>query len=260
MNAAEDLYSIAVTYPELAALLTLLVGLLLAWLAGKLAERGLLLLNRVLARFSGDRADLISERGMKLLVRAVYWLVVLLALLLALQTLGMGRVFRWLDAPLAYMPRILVGLAIIGAAHLLGVFARLLLMRLQGVSDSVLLPRVAQAAILVIGLLTGLQHMGLDVSFIGQLLILIVGGGIGGLVLAFALGARGYVANLVAHNMVARYKPGDRIRIGDIEGVVIDIHRTGVDLVTEEGVMTVPAALFAEQPALRLAPAEGSKP
>jgi small-conductance mechanosensitive channel len=105
--------------------------------------------------------------------------------------------------------------------------------------------------------MTGLQHMGLDVSFIGQLLILVLGAGIGGLALAFALGARRHVANLVAHAMVARYRPGDRIRIGDIEGVVIEVHRVGVDLVTDEGVVTVPAALFADRPVLRRTPTTG---
>lgn len=252
MNTPEVLSSIALSYPELSAVVILLAGLILARVAGRLSERGLVLLNRVLARFAGDRADLLSEAGVRLLARAVFWLVLLVATLLALRTLGMGQVFIWLDAPLVYLPRVLVGLAIIGAAHFLGLLARSLLMRLPGAAgESPLLPRLAQAGILVIGLMTGLQHMGLDVTFIGQLLILLLGLGIGGLALAFAIGARRYVANLVAHSMVDRYSPGDEIRIGDIEGTIIEIHRTGVDLVTAEGVVTVPAALFTEQPVLR---------
>ena len=251
MNSSEVLSSIAVGYPELSALVILLLGLLLARVARTLAERGLLLLNRVLARFTGDRADLLSEQSLTRLAQAAFWTVILITVLLALQTLGMGRVFTWLDAPLAYLPRIVVGLAIVGAAHLLGVLTRLLLARLQGEAADGVLPRLAQGAILIIGLMTGLQHMGLDVTFIGQLLILLVGAGIGGLALAFALGARRYVANLVAQNLVTRYHPGDEIRIGEIEGTIIEIHRTGVDLATPEGVLTVPAALFAEQPVLR---------
>lgn len=242
----------ATVYPEVTAGIVLVLGLILAKVVEGLAQRGVLLLNRLLARFAGDRADFISERGGQWLARGLFWLVIIVAILLALRTLGMGRVFVWLDVPLSYLPRILVGLAIIGAAHLLGVMARLLLTRLRGdTADAALLPRSAQAVVLVIGLMTGLQHMGLDVSFIGQLLILLVAAGLGGLALAFAIGARRYVANLVAHAIVSRYSPGDVIRIGDIEGVVIEIHRTGVDLSTEEGVVTLPSAMFAELPVLR---------
>jgi small-conductance mechanosensitive channel len=252
LDSPDVLNSIAVSYPELSALVILVAGLVLARVAGKLAERGLVLLNRLLARFAGDRADLIGEADLKALSRAAFWLVVLVAVLLALRTLGMGRVFTWLDAPLGYLPRILIGLAIIGAGYFLGILARAVLMRLPGaMGESPLLPRLAQVSIVVVGLMTGLKHMGLDVTFIGQLLILLLGLGIGGLALAFAIGARGYVANLVAHSLVERYSPGDEIRIGDIEGTVIEVHRTGVDLATADGIVTVPAALFAEQPVLR---------
>jgi len=252
VNSSEVLASMATVYPEVTAGVIVVLGLILARVAEGLARRGVLLLNRLLARFAGDRADLISERVGRWLADGLFWLVILVAVLLALRSLGMGRVFVWLDVPLAHLPRIVIGLVIIGAAHLLGVLARLLLIRLRrDAADGVLLPRAAQAGVLIIGLMTGLQHMGLDVSFIGQLLMLLLAAGLGGLALAFAIGARRYVANLVAHAIVARYSPGDVIRIDDIEGVVIEIHRTGVDVSTEEGVVTVPAAIFAERPVLR---------
>jgi hypothetical protein len=38
-----------------------------------------------------------------------------------MQLLGLGRVFSWLDLPLAFLPRILVGVLIIAAGHVLGV-------------------------------------------------------------------------------------------------------------------------------------------
>lgn len=258
LNSSEVLASMATAYPEVSAAAILVLGLILARVAEGLSQRGVVLLNRLLARFAGDRADLISESAGRALARVMFWLVTLVALLLALRTLGMGRVFIWLDVPLGYLPRIVIGLVIIGAAHLLGIFARLLLTRLRGeTAEGALLPRTAQTVVLIIGLMTGLQHMGLDVSFIGQLLILLLAAGLGGLALAFAIGARRYVANLVAHAIVARYSPGDVIRIHDIEGVVIEIHRTGVDISTEEGVVTLPAAMFAEQPVLRRHASDG---
>lgn len=260
MDSSARFTSVATAYPEVMAVIVLVLGLVIAFAARSLTERGMVTINRLLARFTMERDGLLSDRVIAILVSLVFWLLLGLALALALRTLGTGRLFTWLDLPLSYLPRILVGLFIIGAGHILGVLARQLLARLRGARDrSNLLPRLTQAAILVIALMTGLQHMGLDVSFIGQLLILLVGAGIGGLALAFALGARRYVANLIAHSTAARYNPGDYIRIGDMEGTIIEIHRTGVDLVTNEGVVTVPAALFAEQPVLRRTPVSDQK-
>ena len=130
---------------------------------------------------------------------------------------------------------------------------RNLLLRLQGpeASQQQLAPRIVQAAIFLVGAMTGLQHMGLDVSFIAELLILVVGVCLAGLSLAFALGARQYVANLVAGSAVARFAPGDHIVIDGTEGTILEIHRTGADLATAEGVVTVPASMFAELPVLR---------
>ena len=48
-----------------------------------------------------------------------------------------------------------------------------------------------------------------------------------------------------------RLTPGERIRIDDEEGTVIEIHTTGVDIATAEGVVTIPAARFAELKLLR---------
>lgn len=247
---SSEVFTAAVTvYPELMAGITLLLGLILARVLRAVTRRGLLLLNRSLARFGSDRNQLLGEATQQRLAGAVFWIVAVIAVLLSLNTLGMGRVFTWLDVPLSYLPQLLVGLAIIAAAHLLGVFARLLLDRLhQRPDEGALTGRAAQLAILIIGVITGLQQMGIDVSIISQLLTVLVAAAGGGLALAFAIGARHYVANLVSRSMVARYSPGDEIRVADIEGVVIDIHRTGVDLSTEHGVVTIPAAMFAEHP------------
>lgn len=111
-----------------------------------------------------------------------------------------------------------------------------------------------QASILVLAILTAVQHVGLDVSFVQQLLVLLLALTLGGLSLAFALGARRHVSNLVARSATARFTPGDVIRIDDHEGPIIEIHRSGVDLSTAEGVVTIPAARFEEVPVLRREP------
>ncbi len=70
--------------------------------------------------------------------------------------------------------------------------------------------------------------------------------------LAFALGARQHVANLLARRELSRLAVADRIRVDGIEGEIVDIHATGVDISTEDGVVSIPAARFADTNVLKL--------
>ena len=70
--------------------------------------------------------------------------------------------------------------------------------------------------------------------------------------LAFALGATRHVANLLAHRELSRISVGERIRVDELEGTVVEIHSTAVDIATKDGIATIPAARFAETSVLRL--------
>jgi hypothetical protein len=66
--------------------------------------------------------------------------------------------------------------------------------------------------------------------------------------LAFGLGARTHVSNIIAANQLRqRYQDGDIIRIGDIEGRILAITVSRVTIETESGNVDVPAKLFDEQ-------------
>ncbi|MDX1509567.1 MAG: hypothetical protein R3358_14870, partial [Woeseiaceae bacterium] len=88
---------------------------------------------------------------------------------------------------------------------------------------------------------------------VSQLLLILVAIGGGGLMLAFALGSRHHVANLMARRELARFNVGDRIRVDGLEGNIIDIHETGIELATADGTANIPASRLAEASVLRLA-------
>ena len=69
-----------------------------------------------------------------------------------------------------------------------------------------------------------------------------------GFALAFGLGARTLVSNLIAaHHLRDVLEPGQEIRIGDWEGTVLEVAATAVILDTESGRVSVPAKLYQEQ-------------
>ena len=81
--------------------------------------------------------------------------------------------------------------------------------------------------------------------FLGALGLFTVGSALAAVALAFGLGARASVANLIAAHYVARMVTvGQDLMIDDIRGTVIELTPTAVVLKTELGRVVVPAQRF----------------
>jgi len=71
---------------------------------------------------------------------------------------------------------------------------------------------------------------------------------LGGIALAFGLGARTHVSNIIAANQLRQiYQAGDNVRIGETEGRVVEITVSRVIIDTEAGSVGIPAKSFDEQ-------------
>lgn len=242
---ASPLENLVGSYPEVAAILLLILGFFLAKLAHRQSGRLMAALDRIASRYTTSSATLVSPELTLLAQSAIYWFIVLFSGLFAFRILGAGGLTDWLDTTLAFVPRLIVGLAIIGGGHFLGGLARYLLSQLsENLEPDATGLRILHAAIVVIATVLGLQHMLLDISFITQLLLvsLVILGG--GLSLAFALGSKSYVENIVARSELDRFNIGERIRIDDAEGEIVEILSTTVRIDTSEGIVSIPCARF----------------
>jgi small-conductance mechanosensitive channel len=77
---------------------------------------------------------------------------------------------------------------------------------------------------------------------------------VGGVALAVSLGARTYVANLIgAHYLRQAFSAGQRVRIGAVEGTILELTAVSVVLETEEGCVTIPGKVYNEEPIVLLA-------
>ncbi len=247
------------TYPELAAVLVLVLGVVFGKMAEIAVRRLLDITERLVNRYGTRDQSLVSpvfKQGFALVVFAT---VLVFAVVIAVRLLDIAHLTAWLESVLAYVPRFVLGLFIIGIGNVLGALLRTLTAGVISKGDTgALLPRLVHMSVVAIAVITGLQQVGIDISFIVQLSLIMLAALLGGLSLAFALGARQYVANLLAQSELSRYAAGDRLRIDDDEGVVVEIHRTGLTLATDRGQVAVPASRLASGPVLRIAtPANG---
>lgn len=234
-------------HPEIVAVVIAALGFLVAGVLSHLVERWLLALERLLRRRAPERVEHVNFRAPRQGLRAVvYYGTLILFMLVALQTLGISLLRGWLEALLAYVPQLILGGLIILSGYLLGVIARNVVAGLMGSGSDHLIPRLAQALVVTAAVLTGLAQTAIDVSFISQIIVIIVGLFFGGLSLAFALGSRQLVENLLARRAIERYRIGDRVRLGDTEGRIIEILGTAVVLENADGLVTVPTSRFME--------------
>jgi small-conductance mechanosensitive channel len=239
--------------PEVLAVLIAVAGFLVANILARFTERLLMRLDGYLQRRSPDRLEQVDMRMLRQALRGlVYYGSLVFFLLLALQTLSITVVREWLDLLLQYVPQLILSGLIMLSGYFIGVVLRGLVAGLMGVSADHLAPRLTQVMVVTSAVLTGLAQISIDISFISNVLVILLAFFFGGLSLAFALGSRQLVQNLLARRALDRYRIGDHVRLNDVQGRIVEILGTAVVLEAEEGIVTVPTSRFVESEVLLL--------
>lgn len=227
-------------YSELLGLATLALGVGLAF-----AVRALI--SRYVARASPTSRPIATAfRG---LAPFSFWAVLAGAIATSLNVLGVQEVSGLIDQLLELLPRLLVAVIILGLGHLVG--TGLLELVQRRVRAGTLASRGAYSVALAPAIILAAQQLGIEVRFLAELVLVALGVSLAALGLAYALGSRDYVANLIARRELSDYSIGDRLRIDGVEGTLVKIRRTNVVLRTADGQATIPAAHFSQKMVVR---------
>lgn len=237
-----------------AAVVVLILGWLLARLLSVLVVRGMGRLDRFwrgMISKSGQAEIQPRHPPTRMTGEMVFWLLMLIFVTLAGEILGIEIFSTWMQEVFAYLPLAAAGLLIVLVGFAVSSLARDLVLSAADsaeLANGDLLARTTQLIILFIAVILGIDQIGIDVLFISVLAGIVLATMLGGLALAFGLGARTHVSNIIAVKQLRQaYQAGDKIRIGDIEGSVLDITISRVVIETEVGSVSVPAKLFDEQ-------------
>ncbi len=212
-------------------------------------------INRLLDRVfrSGRLAQFrLSPRTLSALAEVIFWLTLFIFVSIAARAAGLTAFAIWLDRMTANLPNIVAGVLVIIVGFFLGEIARNLSTATTSAgrtAQGLLVGKTLQIAVIVVALVIGLDLIGINVTFIVAVIAVATGVLLGGFAIAFGLGARGYVANLIgAHELKREIEPGQVIRFGETEGEVLEITATAVVLATGDGRRRIPAAIFAAEP------------
>jgi len=186
--------------------------------------------------------------------RVIYWLVITLFAAAAVERLQLPLAASLVSALAAYLPRVLVGLAIVFAALVAGQFARggvSSAAAAAGLPQAALLGATTQIVLLFFGVVTAADVLGIQSTLLTVVVAVAIGALLGGATLAFGLGSGPAVANIISMFYVLKtYRVGQHVRVGHIEGEIVEITQTGVVIAVPEGRMLVPGKRFTDDVSL----------
>lgn len=250
---------------NLPSLIGAVLVLLIGWLAAILIRRATIRVgsgvDQMLTRYAGSSVAALtrlSPNALQVISNVAFWLTILIFIVAAAKVAELHVFSGWLDLAFAYLPNLIAGLFIIVAGYVVSAIARDVVSAgfssLRS-SQAHLAGRIAQTIILFTAVVMGTDQIGIDVSFLVTILSIVIGTMFFGLALAFGLGAQTLVGNLIgAHHLQKFCRPGQTLRLSDIEGEVMELTATSVILATDLGRVSVPAKTVHENMVTLLTP------
>jgi small-conductance mechanosensitive channel len=239
------------TKSTVVAVLIMLVGLVAAAIFGRLARKLVAKSARWLGSLQPGGVSLPHfDRVEAAVGRAVYWLVIVCAVMAATETLGLPVVTAWLSGVATFLPRIAVAILIVALGTVAARVTRHIVTSTASaanVTSAERMGRVTEMALLLGTALVAIEQLGIEISFLKATLLILLGGLLLGAALAFGFGGRDLVANILSAHYVHRlYQVGQHVRIDGVEGRIVRITETSVILECAEGDVSIPARTFAD--------------
>ena len=187
------------------AVIVIIAGWILAKMARFAIARGLRAINfNVLTDRSGIDGFLrdggIQSDTSEILALLAYWVVILAALVIAFNGLGLTYITDLLGRVLLFVPKVMVALLILAFG---AYFARFVgnavcaYFRNIHLQDADLLGRLAQYAILTFVVLIALDQVNVGGDIVRQTFLIVLGGVVFALALAFGLGGKDWAAEML---------------------------------------------------------------
>ena len=240
----------------LAAIILILIG----WLLAKLAANIILRIFNT-KKFKKLESNLNSSDALnghniriepgKIISKFVYWVVILLFIITATDTLGWDAVSAEVGALIRYLPKLFSALLI----FIIGIYLASIIRKLIhttfasiGISGAKAISTLVFYVIVIILTVTALNQAGINTRIITNNITLILGTVLLSFALAFGLGARDILKNMLSSMYSKRsFNIGDKIKIGDEIGIVHSIDSLNITLITNRGKLIIPAIDFMQQ-------------
>ena len=256
----ESLQQIMAFLPAIILAMILLVfGFVLARVVSMVTTRLLQLVgfDRLLSRTAVQ--TLLERAGTKLksseiLGRMGFWIIFLVFLIKASDTLGLAMVADALTGIANYIPKLGTAILVLILGLIAANFVRELITMAcssAGMAHGAMVAQAVYVAVVLLIVVTAIDALGIDTDLLNNTIVILLAGLIGGAALSFGLGSRNAVANLIAaHYLGSVVRIGMMVKVGESEGTVVAVTPISVVLETKKGRVIIPASQFSESTAV----------
>jgi hypothetical protein len=250
----------------LAYLPTLILASMLLGLGYMLARVVSVVVTRLLQLMGFDRLlsrtavqTLLERSGTKqksseILGMIGFWIIFLVFLIQASDTLSLTMVSDALTSIAYYIPKIGIAVLVLVLGLIAANFVRELITMTcssAGITHGTMVAQAVYVAVVLLIVVTAIDALGIDTQLLNNTIVILLAGLIGGAALSFGLGSRTAVANLIAaHYLGSMVRVGMTLKIGDNQGTVVAVTPISVVLETREGRVIVPATQVTESTAV----------
>ena len=237
-----------------AALLVLvgwLTGRMLAWVArrivrsvfGRMARRPSL---QSAIESSGARTQAPGVIG-----GFVFWVVFVFFVAAALETLGLPVVTASLSRVAYYLPNVLAALLVVFAGLIGAKVLGSAVTRAAASGGMALAPAIGgtvRGTVIFVAVVVAIEQVGIQADILIVIVAVVIGSTLAAAGLAFGLGAKTAVSNIIASHYVSKaYRVGQTVRVAGVQGKIVETTPTAVFVAGPEGRVMVPAKQFSEE-------------
>ena len=224
-----------------------IVVLLLGWLFARLVSGGITRLLKV-ARFDTlaekVKADQFLKRAnitiapSKLIGRFVYWILILLVVITASDTLGWHAVSEEVSNLLGYLPKLMIAIVFFIVGTYIATFVRDFIQSAThslGISSGKIIGAFVFYLLLIIITLTALEQAGMDTTIITSNLLLIMGAILAAAAISYGFASREILSNLLAGFFNRRtFVVGMTIEVNGVKGQIIQVSNISATIKNEQ--------------------------
>jgi hypothetical protein len=183
-----------------------------------------------------------------------FWIIFLVFLIKASDTLSLTMVSDALTGIAYYIPKIGIAVLVLILGLIAANFVREVITMTcssAGITHGTMVAQAVYVAVVLLIVVTAIDALGIDTALLNNTIVILLAGLIGGAALSFGLGSRTAVANLIAaHYLGSVVRVGMTVKIGENQGTVVAVTPISVVLETREGRVIVPASQFTEATAV----------
>ena len=234
----------------LGAFFVILIGWLLAKLLSRLIKKFLIAVK--VDRFAErlNEIELISNsqfnvRPSALISKIIYYLMMIITAIAATDILGMPAVSNLMSDIINYIPNLLTAMLVLAVGVFVSDFIKKLV---ETTCKSLAIPsaKIISSAVFwflfIIVLMSALAQAKVNTQFITSAFIVIIGGVALAFSIGYGLASKNIMSDYLASFSVKRkFAIGDKIKIGEIVGEIVELDNTTVVLLSDNGKIRIPA-------------------